>query len=459
MTELHKELSGISSILILGFGKEGHSTFRFIRRNYKPLLIGIADRDPGVEELFMAGFPGEKVEFHTGGDYLQAVQHYELVIKSPGVGLPQEMHGTIYGKITSQTGLMLKAFNRQIIGVTGTKGKSTTSSLIHHILKEAGKDTILVGNIGTPPFDHIEKINPETKIVYELSSHMLEDTLQAPHIAVLLNLFPEHLDRYPSLESYYNAKMKILSGQQDGDTFIYNGDIPEIAHRLTGLGPERKFLSFSAGIPVDNGCYLSGDTVIYNENGIPVEWVRFDEQFALRGSHNRMNMMAAVLAAKSAGTGDADIRNGLKTFRGLEHRLEYVGRFRDILFFNDSIATIPEAAIAAVKSLPDTETIILGGYDRGLEYGQLVDFLCGSKVKNFILLGQAGLRMLDLFRLRPIPEKQFHLVGDLEEAFRIIPEITSPGKICLLSPAAASYDIFKNFEERGNVFKKMARNL
>jgi UDP-N-acetylmuramoylalanine--D-glutamate ligase len=459
MTELLTELRDRPEVLILGFGKEGQSTYKYILQNFPGVTIGIADMNPEVENIYKNDLPKGEVKFHLGNTYLEALGLYPLIIKSPGVSIPGGISSEIQKRITTQTRLFLRAYNRQVIGVTGTKGKSTTSSLIHHLIKESGRNTVLVGNIGLPPFDYIEEITDDTLIVFELSSHQLEDTTHAPFISVLLNLYPEHLDRYDSLRAYYDAKMKIITGQEKGDVFIYNEDVPEIGHRISEMRLPRKYLSFSSGIHVTHGAFLAGDQICLAEEGRSMPLTGISPEFYLRGKHNRMNMMAAILAARAAGIHDSSVVKGLATFKGLEHRLEYVGNFREIDFFNDSIATIPEAAMAAVRSLPETDTMILGGFDRNLEYFALIDFLAESSVRNFIFLGKAGLRMHDLFKLKEDHKKNFFVVKNLEEAFKIIPQVTESGKICLLSPAAASYDIFRNFEERGSIFKKLARSL
>ncbi len=458
MKELFRTMAASHKILILGFGKEGQSTWRFIKKNYPEMTVGIADKDADLlqrteDQEELAG-----IDLYLGEKYLDALNDYSLVIKSPGVGLPENLSLRPGIVITSQTRLMLEAYHRQIIGITGTKGKSTTSSLVHHLLANAGVSSVLVGNIGLPPFDYLDRIGPDTKVVYEMSSHQLEDIGIAPHIAVLLNLFPEHLDRYPSLESYYGAKMRILTEQQASDIFIYNDDIPGISEQIAPYEPVRRFLRFSANHHSGQGCYLQ-DNGIYmcNEKGSTLFAEITDDDYFLKGGHNRMNMMAAILAAIAAGAGSEAIRAGLKTFKGLEHRLEYAGTYRDILFYNDSIATIPEAAIAAVKALPDTDTLILGGFDRGLDYSGLVDFMVRSDVRNFIFLGKAGERIYKDFQTIENNKNLFY-VASFEEAFQIIFRVTNAGKICLLSPAAASYDIFRNFEERGKIFKKIARS-
>jgi UDP-N-acetylmuramoyl-L-alanine---L-glutamate ligase len=457
MNKLLSSLLVKRKLVILGFGREGRSTFRYIRKHFPDVIISISDRNPNLfqeapEKDIEPGFP-----VHLGEDYLESLPEYQLIIKSPGVALPEGFKinpGTI---LTSQTHLMLEAYHRQIIGITGTKGKSTTSSLVHHLLQAAGVQSILVGNIGLPPFDQLDQVNDETRVVFEMSSHQLEDSILAPHISVLLNLYPEHLDRYPSLEDYYSTKMRILSQQLEGDVFIYNEDIPGISSRISEISAPRQYFSFSSGYQMKNGCYLSGNRIIRCNDGSETDFITITDKFALKGAHNRMNMMAAILAAQNAGAQADAIRKGLPDFKGLEHRLEYVGEYKGINFYNDSIATIPEAAIAAVKSLPETDTMILGGYDRMLDYSELIGFLYQSRVRNFIFLGKAGLRIYDGFNSMGKMNKNLHLAGSMEEACDIAFRLTAKGKICLLSPAAASYDSFKNFEERGRLFKKIAR--
>jgi len=459
MNNLLSPLLANRKLLILGFGQEGQSTFHYIRKHFPEIPIGIADRNPDLFKGSLKHLLRPDISVHLGTDYLELLSNYQLIIKSPGVVLPEGIRINSGTVLTSQTHLMLEAFHPQIVGVTGTKGKSTTSSLIHHLLKTAGIPSILVGNIGLPPFDHLDQVDQETRIVFEMSSHQLEDSILSPHIAVLLNLFPEHLDRYPSLEDYYSAKMRILSGQLEDDIFIYNEDIPGISERISQIETNRKYYSFSSGYQVRNGCYLYGNRIIQRVDGAESVFIEVTEEFGLKGNHNRMNMMAAILGAKSAGAGDDSIHHGLYTFKGLEHRLEYVGEFHGIHFYNDSIATIPEAAIEAVKALPETDTLILGGYDRMLDYSALIDFLYQSRVRNLIFLGKAGLRIYEGFKAAGKTNKRLFMAGSMLEACELAFNRTEAGKICLLSPAAASYDSFKNFEERGHLFKQIAREF
>jgi UDP-N-acetylmuramoylalanine--D-glutamate ligase len=459
MIDMLTSLLSASKLLILGFGKEGQSTYRFIRKIFPYKPVAIADRDAELRSRAGLLLQDSLVSLYLGEDYLSGLAGYDLIIKSPGVGIPKEIRLSPDTILTSQTQLMLRAYHRQIIGITGTKGKSTTSSLVKHLLDKSGIPSMLVGNIGAPPFDHLNQALPGTWIVFEMSSHQLEDSILAPHISVLLNLYPEHLDRYPSLDAYYDAKMRILYGQADGDIFIYNEDIPEITKRIAAVNSGRKYFSFSTGVKMQNGCYLSGNKVVLCQDGRESGFIELADDLPLKGQHNRLNMIAAILAARNAGASDNMIMQGLMTFKGLEHRLEYVGEYQKIHYYNDSIATIPEATIAAVRTLPGTDTLILGGYDRMLDYSALIDFLAQSHVRNFIFLGKAGKRIMEGLKTFKKDDQELFEAGSMQEALDLACKMTDKGKICLLSPAAASYDSFKNFEERGQVFKKIARGF
>jgi UDP-N-acetylmuramoyl-L-alanine---L-glutamate ligase len=448
-------------IVIVGFGMEGHSTYRFLREHFGDIPLAVADKDPAIAEKAGQELNMEGVIWLTGPGYLENLGKYDILIKSPGISLSESFYHR-YPKtlVTSQAAIVMAEFHRQIIGVTGTKGKSTTSSLIHHILQSAGIDSILIGNIGIPPLDSIHLAGPGTTIVYELSSHQLEDISQSPHIAVLLNLFPEHLDRYPSINEYFRAKWNIFLTQGTDDVVIINHSIDP--KRLPGPGniSKGKILRFGLTESDHPGCYLEGDRVIIKGSGGKEECCALGEELFLKGRHNRMNMMAAILACREAGAGFGQIMDGIRTFHGLEHRLEYVGCYGGIHFYNDSIATIPEAAMEAVRAIPGVDTIILGGYDRMLDYSELIGFLMGSTITNLIFMGKAGDRMMEIAGKHDKKEThKLFKVNTIEEAFQIIPLVTQPGSVCLLSPAAASYDVFKNFEERGRLFKKTARNL
>jgi UDP-N-acetylmuramoyl-L-alanine---L-glutamate ligase len=432
-------------LLILGYGREGRSSYHFIRTFFPDIFPGIADKNPNPA----GGIPAEVRAEHLflGDNYLDAISRFDVILKSPGVQLNHEVKDFKNKIWLSQTGLFLEQYHRQVIGVTGTKGKSTTASLIHHLHAKAGKKSVLVGNIGLPPFDLLNEIDDKTTIVFELSANQLEDVRHAPHIGVLLNLFPEHLDYFGSTERYFKAKMNIVEHQVKGDVLIYDAENEDLA----GLLGQMCLLQELRPLPSPGSSETNSGTAHF----------LLEVQSAnrhLKGQHNLKNLFAAALACLDAGLSKKEIVNGVETFLPLEHRLEYAGCFCGIDFYNDSISTIPESTIEAVKTISNIQTLILGGFDRGISYSRMLQFLAGSKVERFIFTGPAGKRMMGEFNGMKGKKQQCHYVDRFEEMSALMME-TAKGHACVLSPAASSYDQFTNFEERGRVFKKMAENL
>ncbi len=443
---LKSKLKG-KRVLILGFGREGQSSFRLLKSIMPNLYVGIADKNPEIaNHQLLTDF--DKENLHCGNNYFDAFSNYNFIIKSPGVLLGGIEIGSNI-EISSQTSLFIEFYRNQIIGVTGTKGKSTTSSLIHFLFKSSGLKSELLGNIGKPAFDSIAEIDEETKIVFELSAHQLEFVKVSPRIAVLLNVFPEHLDYFDGLEKYEEAKINISRFQREDDILICSSQIKN------KLNTTANTICF--GFEENCNAYFSEGNLVFKNNG-KTELLN-TEDISLPGKHNQLNVMAAVLAAKSAGLAISQSIKVVGGFKGLAHRLEFVGIHAGIKFYNDSISTIPESSIEAVKALGNVDTIILGGFDRGLDYSGLANFLNASEIKNFIFLGKAGDEILKQMQLRTEKSEQLFKVDDLPEAFEIIKERTPKNGICLLSPAAASYDQFKNFEHRGDLFVELARKL
>ena len=454
MVDLIRERYSDKSIVLLGFGREGQATYTLLRKAFPLKKLTVADMSDDVRgnPLFTTD---ENLHFITGTDYLQKLADYDVIFRSPGIpvwnlGLPRE-------KITSQTELFLEFYSKQVIGVTGTKGKSTTASLIHNILKTAGKDALLVGNIGNPVFHFVDLIAPETTIVFELSSHQLEFLKLAPHIAVLLNLYQEHLDAYESYDTYQLAKINITKYQHPGDFIVFNADDTLLEKHIRPWLTHRFGYPFSLkDQPQPGGFICDGFVCFADENQVSPVWKIHQDRF-LRGEHNLKNIMAAVNVAMICGIEQEMIEDGIATFKGLEHRLEYVGEFGRIHFYNDSIATIPEACMEAIKAVPNVDTLIAGGFDRGIDYTALAKFLGQSSVRNLIFVGAAGKQILEHLRLVGHAGKQIFFINRFDDFKSIAFRETRPGYACLLSPAAASYDEFKNFEERGRRFREMVK--
>jgi len=440
-------------IVLVGCGREGIATYRFIRSMLPLQPLTITDQDVKLVDKYSEFGADAFLEFNLGSSYLSSLNDFDLIIKAPGVSFKDLLEQPSREKISSQTDLFLRMFSKQVTGITGTKGKSTTSSLIRHIVGKHTDNVILVGNIGLPPFEMLQQINDKTIIICELSSHQLQYITVAPHISILLNLFEEHLDHYKSFLEYQLSKLNIGLNQESGDHFIYNHDDLRIACLLKEyLLPGIKH-PFSNLEPVLNGAWsdflklhvtLTSDLLFYD----------LTSQRHLPGQHNVLNIMAAVLAGLLNDIPSQLIVEGIGDFKGLEHRIEYVGNYHGIRYYNDSISTIPQATIAAVSTLKEVDTLILGGFDRGIDYSVLIDFLTASSVRNLIFIGQAGERICRILTDSGIRGKRFFMAANFDEVALLARENTLPGSICLLSPAAASYDMFKNFEERGKVFKE-----
>lgn len=416
-------------VLILGIGREGADSFVFLRKNFPKKKLFVADKkelnelDAKTKKLF-----DKNTELFLGEDYLKNIKSFDVVLKSPGISLSsiKKYLGKKTG-VAGQTELFFDNCPGMIIGVTGTKGKSTTSSLIYSVLKEAGLKTYLVGNIETPSLSFLLKAKKEDVFVYELSSHQLQGVEKSPHIAVFLNIYPEHLDYYKDFKEYFSAKANIAKFQKKNDWFIFNPkmkEIKDLAKKVKSKKIEINSLDFSRFL---------------KENQELLEITHID------------NLVAALNVFKILDIKEEKIIKAMKKFKRPEHRLEFVGEKKGIRFYDDSISTIPEAAIFALDSLgPDVETMILGGYDRGIKFDKVGERLSKSDVKNLVLFNPSGEKIL-----KGVKGKMRHVfVKDMEEAVKQCFKMTSKGKICLLSPASPSFGTFKDYKERGDLFKK-----
>lgn len=412
------------SLLVLGFGREGKSTLRFLQHNVPGAKVAVADRnEAALEPVREMG-----LSCISGDDYLKAINDYDIVIKTPGISL-LGVDVSPEVEITSQTDLFLSAFHGQTIGITGTKGKSTTTSLIYHLLKSSGRKAILTGNIGIPCFDIIEQIDNQSIIVYELSAHQLEYVHQSPRVGVLLNVFEEHLDHFGTFERYKQAKLNLLRYMGADDYAVIHDSL------------------------LDDVLPMGVNSVVFSNLDFDedVDW----SALPLMGEHNRSNVKAALAACWQYGVDYRELIPYLYSFTPLEHRLEPVGTFGGVTFVNDSISTIPQAAISACKALGKVDFLLLGGFDRGIDYDPLVDFLSENPVPYLLFTGEAGKRMMGLLREANVAAEMY-VYPDMESAFDYVKAHARKGDVCLLSPAASSYDQYKNFEERGGKFKRLA---
>ncbi|MBR3281392.1 MAG: UDP-N-acetylmuramoyl-L-alanine--D-glutamate ligase [Clostridia bacterium] len=433
-------------ILILGFGREGQSTYNLIRKFLPDQQLYIADQKENFQDNFEFLKKDNNVTFISGEKYLENLENYDIIMKSPGISFAHMDTSKYYSKIKSQLELLLEFFENTTIGITGTKGKSTTSSLIYKVLKDQDKKSILLGNIGIPVFDYIDSIEQNVILVLEMSSHQLEFMEQSPNIAILLNVYEEHLDHYNSYEDYAKAKCNIYKYQKENDYFLYNID----NKMLNMLVDKTNGITYKVSINgnPNSNIYLKDDIVYFNNEAI----YNKNEKRNLIGDFNLNNIMFVLGVSKILGLDLEKTIKSISDFKTLDHRLEFVGTFNDISYYDNSIATIPMATIEAVKALKEVDSIIIGGMDRGVDYKELIQFLNDSNINNIICMPKTGHDIAKELKIERV-----HIVENMEEAVNVAKKVTSKGKICLLSPAAASYGFFKNFEERGDLFKKLVK--
>lgn len=460
-THLNKLFSG-KRVAILGFGREGRSTYTLLKHHVHGIKLMICDKNPHVRlpDDLTAG--NEQIHISTGPGYLSGIAAADVIIKSPGIPFSVLDGISRKGVITSQTEIFLSLYRRQVTGITGTKGKSTTASLLYQILERGGKDVVLLGNIGVPCFDMTGSIGNDTVVVFEMSSHQLEGVKLSPSLAILLNIFEEHLDHYASYESYQQAKLNIVRWQAKGDLCIYNSKNNVLERLIPRLDTKSKTIMLGGNRSSDfyGNVFFDGDDLVCRLGDDVKRFSGLSRKRMLAGEHNLVNISAAVAAAVAKGVDAEVIEEVVGDFRGLPHRLEYAGSYRGVVFYNDSIATIPEATLAAVDALPDTATLILGGKDRGVHIESLMEELSQSGIYNFVFTGDAGERMMAMAeKMHAFRDKHLYMADSFDDAVTHAARITSPGKICLLSPAATSYDAFPDFEARGNRFKELVKTI
>ncbi len=418
-------------VLILGYGREGKSTYSYIRKHLPEKELFIGDKNP-------LDAPDENTKVIFGDDYLKCLKDFDIVFKSPGIAFLEDDMYPETTEITCQTDMFLRFCMPTVVGITGSKGKTTTSTLIYEMLKAGGVNTCLIGNIGVPVFEKADE-DESLVAVIEMSSHQLEFTTASPEVAVLVNIYEEHLDHYKTgFEGYVNAKLNIARYQKAGNKVIYN---PE--QDLTGI--------------------VNWDEVIVNGNGKPVTFTDAqNDEFVnelwhstehLKGEHNRQDIAYALAVAKEFGVSDDAVRQAIKAFGGIEHRMEFAGVIDGVSYYNDSIATIPTAVMGAVKALGNVDTLLFGGLDRGIDYDSFVEFLQDSNINNLVGLPETGHILIDRLTSKGCT-KNMYKAADMADGVNACKRFTEKGKACLFSPAAASYNYYKNFEEKGKHFKE-----
>lgn len=451
---INPELRG-DSFLIVGFGREGRSVLDYIRSRRPNARIGIADHNIDSANT---GMP-DGVQVFTGPTYLASARSFDTIVRSPGVSI--RLITPFMGAnahLTSATNIFFAECPGRVVGITGTKGKSTTSSLTASILNQIVPDVRLVGNIGTPMLNHLAGATADTVFVVELSSYQLEDLRRSPHVAILLNIVPEHLDYHGGFDAYSAAKANI-GRHQRAENFLITNETNQLLKNITSgfLGSR---LHFTEGQSDTSTASVDTGTIVVSRSGERLPLMRVEE-LPVIGPGNLQNALAAITCGVAFGGSVAQIQKGLQNFNPLEHRLEFVATRHEISFYNDSLATIPEALAHALIALGDkVETVIAGGFDRGVDMTPVGPALAASQVKNLILFPTTGQKIWEAAKAAA-PQREYKRVdvSSMNAAVQAAYDLTSGGKICVMSPASSSFSVFKDYRDRGEQFREAVKRL
>lgn len=446
-------------IAVIGLGVEGTDIIKYLGSFGSQITV--FDQKP-QSDLDTVGVHGLVDKYICGPNYLKAgLAGFDYIFRSPGVrpDLPEITEAKQKGaKLSSAIELFFDECKSRIIGVTGTKGKGTTSTLIYEILKRSGKSVYLAGNIGTAYLELLPKLRRDDWVILELSSFQLMEMKMSPHIAVVLNITVDHLDWHKSVEEYVSSKINIVKYQRSTDFVVINADY-KTPRKFEKYTKARKYY-FSKEKWVKGSFVRDGKIFLSVDDKL--QEIGPAKNLTLRGEHNWENVTAAVCASHLAGASLDSISEVIFSFKGLEHRLEYVGSKDGVKFYNDSFATGPQPTIAATRSFNEPITLILGGFDKGLDYSELGSIITRRKnVKNIILIGDLANKIESVLNENNYPGKIINLGRDvsMKDIVKKSAEITNKGGVVLLSPAAASFDMFESYKDRGGQFKKQVLSL
>ncbi|MFQ5945511.1 MAG: UDP-N-acetylmuramoyl-L-alanine--D-glutamate ligase [Anaerolineae bacterium] len=446
-------------VAVLGLGREGTALARYLARKGYQVTVSDLGTEAELAPSLMA-LRGLEIEYALGG-HPNSLLEADALYVSPGVPFDAPILEAARGRgvpLETETRLFFRLCPAPIVGITGSSGKTTTALLAGAMLQETGARTWVGGNIGDPLIERVDEIAAEDAVVLELSSFQLQGLEASPHIACVLNIHPDHLDRHPTMADYIEAKWNILKHQGPEDLAVLNRDDP-LTFDWTG-GP-RRVLAFSRRYPVEEGAELKDGTI----------WLRLPsgdasicrtEEFRLRGEHNLSNLLAAVAVAASAGAEPQAIARAARAFRGAPHRLESLGEAEGVLFVNDSIATSPSRAVSALRSLDRPIVLLAGGRSKDLPLEDLALHIV-ERVRHLILFGESAGKLRaavnDAMRLWGGEGLSISEAADLEEAVRLAVADARPGEAVLLAPGHTSFDAYRNFEERGAHFRSLVAQM
>jgi UDP-N-acetylmuramoylalanine--D-glutamate ligase len=440
-------------VLVVGLGKSGVASALFLKE--RGARVTVSDTKSGDElrnEIPVLLDHGITVE--TGGHGERTFKGQDLIVVSPGVPVdapPLQQARTLGEPVIGEIELAAQFLTGPIVAITGSNGKTTTTTLAGEIMIAAGIPTLVGGNIGTPAISLVARATPETVVVLEVSSFQLE-TIQTfrPRISVVLNVTPDHLDRHHTLEAYVNAKARIFENQRGDDFAVLNADDPtciEMAPRT-----KAQVFWFSRQKEAKEGAWVRDGSIVFRQ-GAQQREIMLVSEISLKGAHNLENVLAAVCVGALMGCPHERIRQAVQSFKAVEHRLEFVATIRGVDYYNDSKATNVDATIKAIESFPANIHLILGGKDKGSDYSVLNNLL-KQRVKRVYTIGAAAGKIESQIKNAEVVHAE-----TLDNAVRKASTVAQAGDVVLLAPACASFDQFKNYEERGKAFKEIVKHL
>jgi UDP-N-acetylmuramoylalanine--D-glutamate ligase len=445
-------------VLVVGLGRSGVASAIFLQEHGAKVIVSDSKSEVQLQSEVPA-LLDRGISIETGHHGERTFRDQDLIVVSPGVpsDQPQLQHARSLGiPVIGEVELAFRFLQGKVLAITGSNGKTTTTTLVGEILAKSGtksgKKTLVGGNIGTPVISLAGQSTPDSQTVLEISSFQLESIEQfRPWIATILNITPDHLDRHHTFQAYVDAKARIFENQQASDFAILNADDPTCVALKEKI--KASLLWFSRKQLVENGAFLKGDQIIFRQNG-QEQAVLSRSDIQLKGEHNLENVLAAVAMSMVAGCTPQQVRDAVKDFRAVEHRLELVATINGVTFYNDSKATNVDATVKALESFPGNIHIILGGKDKGSDY-TVLNPLLHERVKRVYLIGAASDKIVSHIK----NATELVRSGTLERAVRQAFEAAKSGDVVLLAPACASFDQFNSYEHRGRVFKELVRSL
>jgi len=447
------ELKG-KRVLVVGLGKSGVASAQFLQASGAKVTVSDA-KSPEQLASEIPALLERGIAVETGGHGERTFRGQDLIVVSPGV--PADSAPLVQARvqgvlIIGEIELAAQFLQGRIVAITGSNGKTTTTTLTGEILAASGFPVVVGGNIGTPAISLVDQTRPGSFVILEVSSFQLE-TIHTfrPFISAILNITPDHLDRHRTLEAYVDAKSRIFENQKEGDFCVLNAD-DAAANLLTGRA-KCPVLHFSRRTEVPAGAFVRNGRILVRDGAAEQEILAVEE-ITLQGAHNLENVLAAVCIASLAGCPAEKIRQAVQAFKAVEHRLEFVAEIAGVRYFNDSKATNVDATIKALESFPANIHLILGGKDKGSDYSVL-NRLLRERVKRVYTIGAAAEKIS-----RQIQQAaEIDPSGTLEMAVRRASILAQPGDVVLLAPACASFDQFQSYEHRGRVFKEVVKAL